>query len=187
MVEAIVLIATVVTIVSLSALGGRWQDTVSGLIATLVGVFAALEAERRLTARRERADTRQVLQMLRAELEENLRVAHQIAEQPLDLEAVVTALLKLSDEFWLAVARGGRVGLVRELRLLQAISSAYEAVRNLRLIANLFFSDDKLVRIPGSRGFTRQFDPLRKQEAARGVERIECALTAIDSRLETLG
>ena len=183
MVEVIFLIATVATIASLDALGGPWQVTVSALVATLVGVFAALEGERRLAASRDRADAKQALQMLRAELGENLEAARQISEQRLDLVAVVNALLKLRDEFWLAVARGGRVGLIRDLQLLEQIASAYDAVRNLRVLADLFFRGGELVRKPDNPGYTTGFDPLRKQEAARSVEQIKCALTAIDSWL----
>ena len=183
MVEVAFVIGTALAIVGLHFLGGPWQVTVSALVATLFGVFVALEAERRLSARRDRADAKQAIEMVRSELEENLEAAKRIAEQKLDLEAVVTSLLNLNDEFWLAVSRGGRVGLIRDLQLLEQIASAYDAVRNLRLIADLFFKGGEIVR--GNGWFNKEFDPLRKKEAARAVEQIKCALTAIGSWVRT--
>jgi hypothetical protein len=72
MVEAIFLTATIATIMSLDVLGVSWQETVAAPIATLAGVFVALEAERRLAARREKSEAKQALQMRHAELEGNL-------------------------------------------------------------------------------------------------------------------
>ncbi|MGH9425212.1 MAG: hypothetical protein ACRD2L_02750 [Terriglobia bacterium] len=117
--------------------------------------------------------------MLESELVANLRVAKGIAAEKFDLEAVVSALIGLRDEFWLAFSRGGRVGLVSDLELIQKIASAYDAVRNLRLLGDLFFRGGELVRAPKNRGFTRLFDPLRKDQAAVAVRLIEAAIDAI--------
>jgi len=180
--EVLILLIVVVAIVVLSAFGGSWQDSLSNLVAIFAGVFFGLRLERRLVARRGEADAWRALQMLRTELNANLEATKRIAIEKYDLEAVADALFSLRDEFWLSVSRGGSVGLIQDLQLLERISSAYESVRNLRLLADLFFKGGELVRDPNNLGFTTLFDPLRKREAERAVEQIEAAVTAINSR-----
>lgn len=165
--------------------GGSWQDFPPNVLATLLGVFIAIRAEQFYASRREKKEARQTLDMLRSELSDNLRVAKRVGQQRLDLSAVVTALLSLSDEFWQAVSRGGRVGLIRDLKLLERIAHAYASVRNLRTIADLYFKGGELVRGRNNVGFMPKFDALRKTEAKKAADRINEAMAAIDKSLKT--
>jgi len=186
-VEIAFMILGVAAISALIAVGGSWQDALSNLLAALVGVFFGLRLERMQSARRDAADASHALRMLKAELGVNLLAAQTIADERLDLEAVVNALLRLREEYWLAVTRGGRVELFRDLELLGKVSLAYDAVRNLRVLADLYFKGGELVRSPKSAGFTTRFDPLRKEEAEKAVRQIQSALDEIDSGLESAG
>src|SRR3990172_3949444 len=161
--------------------GDKLPNGVGELFATLVGVFVGLRLEHRLADRKDDAEMKRGLEMLSAEMEANLGAARIISGELLDFPAVVTALFSLRDEFWSVVSRGKRGELI-DLDTLKGVAEAYDAAHDLRLLAQLFFVGNELVRTPGSSGFSSVFDSLRKERATKAVKAIEAALLSVRAR-----
>ena len=181
---ALLALIVVLAIGLLCVLQGLLPESVLNLVGTLTGVFVAVSLEAWLNRRKEKKEAAQAVEMVRGEPESNLFVAQRVRDEEKDLNAVVMSLLSLREEFWTAVSRGGRIAVIEDLERLRDVAGAYDYVRALRLVSELFFRGDETIRLEGKPGFTPEFDLLRKELAAATAKAVEGALKSLGEPAE---
>lgn len=122
-----------------------WKDFVSNLSATLLGVALgipiALWISRFQERRTEKERKRNVLEKLKKELLENLKYLRMREDEKLDIDHLAEALFfasGLKDEVYRVISDGGELEWIKDLDLLETISSAYYFIRDIKFRGNLY-------------------------------------------------
>ena len=173
---------------------GNWFATMVGVV---VGIPIALALsrwqqsteERRLRSQTEReAQTQKakILVAIRTELNLNLELLASRREKIDTQDQRIVQLPPLKDELWNAFSDGGELQWIKDVELLNALSSAYHDVRTVKFLEEQYFES---LHYPGIRiqrdkhshdqimDYLDKMDPSVIQDLKRGIDLIDSVLS----------
>src|SRR5687767_14912395 len=119
-----------------------WQGFLSNLLATLIGAFVgiylALQVDRRKESSTEKEKNAKILQVLSVELNENRLKISMWNEAGKDDESMTTMGALLSDEIWNTFSDGGELQWIKDPFLLSELAFTYAEIKRIKYLSDKY-------------------------------------------------